>query len=508
MFTKSKTRPLRWTSLVVLLLTTLLVNTSIALADTIYWTTKSSTMPTPRTKAASAVINGNVYVLGGATVAGMPPSGIVTTVEMYNPSSDTWQSKPPLSAPRFAAASVVIGDIIYVIGGGSQAGGPGSGGPGITNTVLAYNAATGSCTQAGTLQLARFRAGAVEVGGKIYVVGGSGAAGASTSIEEFVPNPGGTGTSDIVGSIPEPKDNVVVCAVGQDIYIFGGWNEAGAATKTCYVFNTVSRTTTKISDMVYPRAGFKGAFYRNGKIILGGGVGDFPPTTVNSQAQQYDPATNSWTVKGSVPQPALISPAAEMIGNIVYLIGGDDSATVYGLIRAGEIVSTTDNESAVDDPANATCNLGDGTTVKLKFPAGSSTGTLSVSVAATGPKALPGTVVACSQYYDIATSVNFSGNIEVTVPYDPATADPDNLTLYHWDGNEWDALPTTVNKANNTVTGISSSLSPFVVGQGSAATEGGLVGYGMNTDLIALVAGLLFIAGVWLIREKRVFSSR
>ena len=68
-------------------------------------------MPTPRRHPAVAAIDGLLYVAGGTQQG--PGPGALTTLEVYNPVSNTWTTKASLPAPRVAMASGVIDGKLY-----------------------------------------------------------------------------------------------------------------------------------------------------------------------------------------------------------------------------------------------------------------------------------------------------------------------------------------------------------------------------------------------------------
>lgn len=77
------------------------------------WETKTS-MPTPRTQLEANVVNGKIYVIGGRT------GGQYSTVglnEVYDPETDSWTTKVPIPYPVVQYASAVVDGKIYVIGG-------------------------------------------------------------------------------------------------------------------------------------------------------------------------------------------------------------------------------------------------------------------------------------------------------------------------------------------------------------------------------------------------------
>lgn len=69
-------------------------------------------MPTKRMAACACESGGRIYVIGGHALG-----EALTTVEMYNPVTDTWETGPSLPAPRVYHACPAIDGKIYVVGG-------------------------------------------------------------------------------------------------------------------------------------------------------------------------------------------------------------------------------------------------------------------------------------------------------------------------------------------------------------------------------------------------------
>ncbi len=79
------------------------------------WSYKSS-MPTPRKRAGSCVVNGKIYVMGGI----LSNNTATTTVEIYDPVSDSWATGTSLLAPSFDPLCTTIGqnqEKIFLCGG-------------------------------------------------------------------------------------------------------------------------------------------------------------------------------------------------------------------------------------------------------------------------------------------------------------------------------------------------------------------------------------------------------
>jgi N-acetylneuraminic acid mutarotase len=77
-------------------------------------------MPTARSGAAAAVMNGQVLVFGGERLG-----GTFTETEAYDSVSNTWTSLTAMPSGRHGTGAAVIGNLIYVpagapVNGGSQ----------------------------------------------------------------------------------------------------------------------------------------------------------------------------------------------------------------------------------------------------------------------------------------------------------------------------------------------------------------------------------------------------
>ena len=81
------------------------------------WTRKSD-MPTPRYQVRTEAVDGKIYAIGGWDVFPDPNATICSTVEEYDPKTDTWEKGPSMNIPRSTLAAVATPDgKIYAIGG-------------------------------------------------------------------------------------------------------------------------------------------------------------------------------------------------------------------------------------------------------------------------------------------------------------------------------------------------------------------------------------------------------
>jgi N-acetylneuraminic acid mutarotase len=139
-------------------------------------------LPTARGSVNAAVVNGKVYVIGGAgvhpgsketVVYPTRPHRSVATNEVYDPATNKWETKSPMPTARNHAAAGVVNNKIYIIGGRLGAAFMLSGASN-TDIVEEYDPAA---DQWGALRApmpagGRSAAGWGTFDGRIYVVGG------------------------------------------------------------------------------------------------------------------------------------------------------------------------------------------------------------------------------------------------------------------------------------------------------------------------------------------------
>jgi hypothetical protein len=69
-------------------------------------------------------------------------------------------------------------------------------------------------------------------------------------------------------------------------------------------------------------------------------------------------------------------------------------------------------------------------------------------------------------YYDVSTTVTFSGNVDVCINYEEAAFGLEGgIRLFHDENGSWNDVTTVLDQAENNVCGVVSSLSPFTVAE-------------------------------------------
>jgi N-acetylneuraminic acid mutarotase len=252
------------------------------------WTKKKS-MPRPAHHAALAAANGKIYVIGGFVApekTQIPVGGAWEPIDdawEYDPAADSWKSLAPLPGKRGSAVAVEVGGKIYVIGGATTPEASKEpffaffGASRVLTTNDVYDPASNRWESRRPMTVARNHAFAGAVNGKIYVIGGRTGHGFILSatntdvVEEY--NPANDMWSAPKERMPTPRSGGAWGTDGRRIYVAGG------------------EVTTK--ELV-------GAFR---------GI------------EAYEPATNSWTTLPSMPMPRH-GVAGAVIGNRFYLASG------------------------------------------------------------------------------------------------------------------------------------------------------------------------------------------
>jgi N-acetylneuraminic acid mutarotase len=197
-------------------------------------------LPGKRGSAIAAEVGGKIYVIGGATTmegskdsffTAFGPARVLSTNEVYDPATNTWESRNPMSVPRNHAFSGVVDGKIYVIGGRTGHGFILS----ATNTdvVEAYDPASNMWSiPKERMPTARSGGASGTDGRRIYVAGGevttTELVGAFRAVEVYEP---ATNSWMALPSMPMPRHGVAGAVIGNRFHLVSGMiQSAGALT--------------------------------------------------------------------------------------------------------------------------------------------------------------------------------------------------------------------------------------------------------------------------------------
>jgi N-acetylneuraminic acid mutarotase len=263
-------------------------------------------MPTARSTAASSVVNGKIYVIGGVSdFKGVP----LSTVEQYDPATDTWTTKANMPTARGHLSSSVVDGKIYAIGGTLIWGGT------PISTVEQYDPATDTWTSKADMPTARVNFSASAVNGRIYLIGGAPGGGAPgggqwfqglSTVEEYDP---ATDTWRPKADMPTARMYLSTSVVNGRVYAIGGRFGNNSVFSTVEEYDPATDTWTPKADMPTERLRLATSVV-NGKIYaIGGSANTVGPTAI-ATVEEYDPypvgPTAIATVEEYDPYPIIV----------------------------------------------------------------------------------------------------------------------------------------------------------------------------------------------------------
>jgi N-acetylneuraminic acid mutarotase len=188
------------------------------------WETKVS-MPIPRADLSASVINGKIYLIGGKEYSSISPYYSETDVtEVYDPSTDTWTTAAPMPTAVFGYASAVMDGQIYIIGGLQVS--SSLGGNGIVDDNQVYDPQNDTWSLAVNMPSEVTYGAAAATAGfmapqMLYVVGGLFMDSYSNSVEVY--NEENTSWST-GASMPTARAYLGVVVVNDILYAIGGFD--------------------------------------------------------------------------------------------------------------------------------------------------------------------------------------------------------------------------------------------------------------------------------------------
>ena len=153
--------------------------------------------------AAGVAFGGGVTIFGGG-------SGAPTAAVQHIDSEGLARVIGNLPTPRADLSAVAIGDSAFVLGGGASGL--------LAPQILATDDGVEFRVVA-TLHSANRYAAVAETGGRVYLIGGEGAAGETAEIQRFDP---ATGEVEVIGQMPNPISHASAIVLDGRIFVVGG----------------------------------------------------------------------------------------------------------------------------------------------------------------------------------------------------------------------------------------------------------------------------------------------
>jgi N-acetylneuraminic acid mutarotase len=185
-------------------------------------------------------------------------------------------------------------------------------------------------TQKADLNYSRWHSSANYYNGKIYVIGGLWNA---NTVEEYTIE---TDTWQTKKSMPTPRAFIGSGLVDSNIYVIGGAIANEPAQKVIEKYNPVTDEWTQVDSMLAPRFGMGSCVY-NSRIYLFGGN-----NPAENTVEAYDPIAKEWITNLVNMPTARWEPECVLVDNQIYVIGGFLNA---GNGQASDAVEVFDPES-------------------------------------------------------------------------------------------------------------------------------------------------------------------
>ena len=186
--------------------------------------TEGTPLPEPRCCHVAEVVNGTIYAISGLNFDHNPQGSNFA----YNIENNTWVTKKPIqdhNGPKHHAASAVVDGYIYVLGGRLFGNGvPNEINDGLTNLDdnMRYDPKNDEWTSMEPMPIRRSGFAADSLNEKIYVFGGQMADGSNLNVESYDPV---TNKWSIEPNMQADRSGLAVAAYKDRIFAFGGQHE-------------------------------------------------------------------------------------------------------------------------------------------------------------------------------------------------------------------------------------------------------------------------------------------
>jgi len=198
---------------------------------------------------------GEIYIFGGRDRQGQ------TYKEIYRVDLQDLRIHKisTLPSPRFAMASTVLDDRIYVLGGFD--------GRRCFSDILVFDSKSSKISKLAELPSSRCFGAAAVQNGQIYYFGGWDGGEQLDEIIRIDPN---TGSTELVGRLPSPRELITAESLSGKIYVFGGSDEHGNYLDDVVVLDPSDRSVAGLGRLPSGRAR-SSTVVMNDQILLVGG---------------------------------------------------------------------------------------------------------------------------------------------------------------------------------------------------------------------------------------------
>jgi N-acetylneuraminic acid mutarotase len=271
--------------------------------------------PLAQSEFSVAEVNGEIFLMGGY------PSTQITqrSVQIYNVKDDAWRMGPDLPLPNNHGTASVVDGVIYLIGGATGSSSS-PGGVGYLDTVFAFDPNKGVWESKSPMPTKRRGLVSAVVDDKIYVAGGQ-----PPQAHDFAVYDPATDTWEILPDFPTGTNHTVAEAINGKVHVVGGRlqsNHTSELTAEHVIYDPATRKWQYGPPLPRPRSGNNGilAF---GCLHVWGGEGDGEDhDQMMADHDVYDPVKQEWTSLADMPFPVHGVTGAAFVDGVIHAPGG------------------------------------------------------------------------------------------------------------------------------------------------------------------------------------------
>ncbi|MEP6872277.1 MAG: kelch repeat-containing protein, partial [Anaerolineaceae bacterium] len=216
--------------------------------------------PDGRSHVAKAVVDGQIYVIGGL-LGGAAGSSATPTVQRFDPGSRLWSTADTAPQPLDHAAATAVAGVIYVFGGNFEH---------PTVAALRYEVASHRWTAVRAMPEPRAAGGAVTIGSVIYVAGGYGTRPDEPLASAYRYDPS-VDTWEPLPPLPTPRQHVAMVAYRGQACVIGGGKSAGAASTAVECYDPGANRWSALPPLPTPTSDFDATTVGDLIVCAGGG---------------------------------------------------------------------------------------------------------------------------------------------------------------------------------------------------------------------------------------------
>jgi N-acetylneuraminic acid mutarotase len=277
-------------------------------------------MESPRVEVRSAVVGGEIYVAGGATLSGQSD-----VFEVYDPVADHWHALQSMPEGREQFGMAALGEAVYVAGGLSSwsKGGPSA-------SVYAFDTRSGAWKRQADLPEPRAGLSLVAVGPTLYAMGGRG-----PDAGRIYRYDSAADKWSAAGALPQPRTGHATAVQGERIYVVGGRDLDGQPLSRVDIFDTRSKGWTSAPSLPGSVVSAAAAFLGD-RLHVAGGISPEARRTLTSH-WRLDSVAAKWVSAKPMPTARQGLTSAAVNGSW-YLIGGGAGIGVLAVFTETDTV--------------------------------------------------------------------------------------------------------------------------------------------------------------------------